>query len=424
MRDHITEHMMQNKFFSRFQYGFLSGRSVVLQLLYAMDKWTEALENGEEVDCIYTDFMKAFDRVPHQRLLEKMRSYGISDSICVWVEKFLSNRTQKVVLNGVSSEWEKVISGVPQGSVLGPLLFLIFINDLPDEVISELLLYADDAKIFRTIKDDKDREQLQNDLHAMSLWSDVWLLSFHPGKLKKLGISRNEFSVERTYYVGSDKVKNIETEVDLGVCMDSELNFNEERNLRIKKANSMVGAIRRSFVYLDAYTFVKLYKSMIRCHLENAVPVWFPYLVRDIEVIEAVQKRATKMLPATKRMEYKERLTLLKLPTLVYRRHRGDMIEIYKMIHGWYDEDVIPKIELREDIVGRGDNRGHSKQIFITRCTKDVRKYYFTKRAAPVWNSLTEEIVTAPTVDTFKKRLDKFWENQPVRLDFTAQLIY
>ena len=123
------------------------------------------------------------------------------------------------------------------------------------------------------------------------------------GKFKKLGISRNEFSVERTYYVGSDKVKNIETEVDHGVCMDSELNFNEERNLRIKKANSMVGAIRRSFVYLDAYTFVKLYKSMVRCHLENAVPVWFPYLVRDIEVIEAVQKRATKMLSATKRME-------------------------------------------------------------------------------------------------------------------------
>ena len=103
------------------------------------------MDKGEEVDCIYTDFMKAFDRVPHNRLLTKMRSYGISD-ICNWIQMFLSNRTQKVVINGVSSEWEKVKSGVPQGSVLGPVLFLLFINDLPQEVISELLLYADDAR--------------------------------------------------------------------------------------------------------------------------------------------------------------------------------------------------------------------------------------------------------------------------------------
>ena len=423
IRDHIVEHMRRNNLFSKFQYGFLSGRSVTLQLLYAMDKWTEALDNGEEVDCIYTDFMKAFDRVPHQRLIAKMKSYGISDSICNWVEAFLSNRRQKVVINGVDSEWEDVKSGVPQGSVLGPILFVIFINDLPEEVLSELLLYADDAKIYRKIRDDRDREILQKDLHAMSIWSDTWLLSFHPDKLKKLGISRNEFQIERRYYVGEDAVKNVKSEVDLGVCIDRDLNFDAERKLRIGKANRMVGAIRRSFQFLDPYTFVKLYKSMVRCHLENGVPVWFPYLEKDIHEIEAVQKRATKMLAATKGLEYDERLRLLKLPTLVYRRHRGDLIEIFKMMNGLYDEDVLPHFEMRADVASRSNNsRKNNKQIFITRCNKEVRANYFTQRVAPVWNGLAQEVVDAPTVDTFKKRLDKFWDLHPMKFNYTESV--
>ena len=245
------DQMRRNNLFSKFQYGFLSGRSVTLQLLYAMDKWTEALDNGEEVDCIYTDFMKAFDRVPHQRLLTKMKSYGISEEVCKWVEMFLCNRKQKVVIDEAHSEWEHVKSGVPQGSVLGPVLFVLFINDLPQEVISELLLYADDAKIYRKIKNDQDREQLQKDLHSMSIWSDVWLLSFHPDKLKKLSITRNEFVIERRYHVGDAPLKSVETKVDLGVCIDSELNFDEHRKTRIGKANRMIGAIRRSFQFLD-----------------------------------------------------------------------------------------------------------------------------------------------------------------------------
>ena len=423
VRDHIVEHMRKNNLFSKFQYGFLSGRSVTLQLLYAMDRWTEALDKGEEVDCIYTDFMKAFDRVPHQRLIAKMKSYGISEGICKWVEMFLCNRKQKVVINDAHSEWETVTSGVPQGSVLGPVLFVIFINDLPQEVISELLLYADDAKIYRTITNEADREQLQKDLHSMSIWSDIWLLSFHPDKLKKLTISRREYQTERRYYVGADPVKNVNSEVDLGVCVDSELNFDEQRKLRIGKANKMVGAVRRSFQFLDPYTFVKLYKSMIRCHVENAVPVWFPYLQKDIDEVEAVQRRATKMLAVTKGLEYEDRLRLLKLPTLVYRRHRGDLIELYKMLNGQYDQEVLPHFDMRSDIVTNSRNiRNHSKQLFITRSSQDVRANFFTKRVAPVWNGLTQNVVDAPSVDCFKKRLDALWSNHPMKYDYTKSV--
>ena len=388
-----------------------------------MEKWTEALDNGQEVDCIYTDFMKAFDRVPHKRLLTKMMSYGISEEICRWVEAFLSNRQQKVVVNGASSEWEKVKSGVPQGSVLGPVLFLLFINDLPEEAISELLLYADDAKIYRVIQSDEDREILQKDLHSMSIWADKWLLNFHPDKLKKLTISRSEYQVERRYCVGGDLVKDVKSEVDLGVCVDTDLNFNENRKLKIGKATRMVGAIRRAFRFLDGRTFVKLYKSMVRCHLESAVCVWSPYLERDIKEMENVQMRATKMLPETKNMNYEQRLRLLNLPTLVYRRHRGDMIEVYKMMNGLYDEEAIPNLELRRDhVVGDRRNRGHSKQLFIQRSKIEVRSNFFTRRVAPVWNSLTEEIVSAPSVNSFKNRLDDFWKDHPMRFDYTQHV--
>lgn len=421
IRDHIIEHMKRNNMFSRKQYGFLAGRSVTLQLLYALEKWTEALDNGFEVDCIYTDFMKAFDRVPHQRLLAKMRSYGISNDICNWVEMFLSNRSQMVVINGVQSNWESIKSGVPQGSVLGPVLFLLFINDLPEEVLSELLLYADDAKIYRTIKCEDDTVQLQRDLHAMSLWSDTWLLSFHPDKLKKITLSRNDFQVERRYCVGGDLVRNVDMEVDLGVCIDTDLNFDEQRKVKIEKANGMVGAMRRAFKFLDSYTFKKIYKPMVRSHLETAIPVWFPYLNKDINLLESVQKRATKMVPGTKGMEYEERLRFLELPTLVYRRHRGDLIEMYKMLNGLYDADVLPPIQLRSDVVER-PNRGHSKQIFITRSNTDLRANYFTKRVAPVWNGLTEDIVSAVSVDSFKNKLDELWEDHPMRFDCNASV--
>ena len=179
VREHITKFMRSNDYFSPKQYGFLSGRSTCLQLLEVMDKWTEALDNGQMIDCIYMDYKKAFNTVPHKRLISKLKAYNFSRQIISWISAFLTGRIQKVTVNGEDSEWGNVTSGIPQGSVLGPVLFVIFVNDLPDIVKSDMYLFADDTKIFRIIENNNHCTQLQEDLNTMCKWSDTWLLRMH-----------------------------------------------------------------------------------------------------------------------------------------------------------------------------------------------------------------------------------------------------
>jgi retron-type reverse transcriptase len=184
IRTHIIQHMKVNDLFSNKQYGFIAGRSTALQLLEVIDKWSEPLDEGLDIDCIYTDFQKAFDKVPHKRLIKKIENYGITNPILSWIQDFLTRRYQQVSINGETSNQKEVTSGIPQGSVLGPILFVIYINDLPEAVESAAYLFADDTKIFRVINSLDDQHILQNDLVKLENWSDKWLLKFHPEKCK------------------------------------------------------------------------------------------------------------------------------------------------------------------------------------------------------------------------------------------------
>ena len=192
VRDQIMRHMRDNKLFTVKQYGFLDGRSTVLQLLVVLDTQTKIIDEGGTIDCVYCDFKKAFDNVPHTQLLRKMESYGIKGKILKWIESFLSKRTQQVVLNGYKSGHKEVTSGILQGSVLGPLLFVIFINDLPDQVNSEIFLFTNDTKIFRNIKCPDDQKILQDDINTMLQWADKWQLEFHPDKCVSMAINNKE----------------------------------------------------------------------------------------------------------------------------------------------------------------------------------------------------------------------------------------
>jgi len=255
----------------------------------------------------------------------------------------LLNRRQIVKVNGVESYSCEVKSGVPQGSVLGPLLFVIYINDLPECITSTSYLFADDTKVLRKIYSEDDAKQLQDDIDSLDTWSKKWLLRFHPDKchVLTLGKFENITHTER-YRLGETELEHVFEEKDLGVIFDAEMKFEQHINTKIKKANSMAGLIRRSFSFLDGKLFKKLFTTLVRPHLEYCQNVWSPHLKKYINLIEAVQKRATKLVDDLHNLTYEERLRKLHLPTLAFRRLRGDMIELFKHHHS-YDEECLSK---------------------------------------------------------------------------------
>ena len=287
VRNHIVEHMKKNKLFSNKQYGFISGRSTSLQLLAVLDKWTEALDCGYSIDVIYMDFQKAFDTVPHRRLIGKLKTYGISTVLQNWITSFLSDRLQKVTVNGSDSAWFPVTSGIPQGSVLGPILFVIFINDLPDLVESDAFLFADDTKVYKIVTCLSDRKYLQRDLDRLDDWSKQWLILYNTSKCKHMHIGREiPDSSDMAYKLNGQELETVTEEKDIGVFIDNRLNFDKHISEKVKKANCMFGIIRRNFQFLDNEMFNLLYKTYVRPHLDYASSAWAPYKIRHIEQIE------------------------------------------------------------------------------------------------------------------------------------------
>ncbi len=257
------------------------------------------LDQGLPVDAIYLDFRKAFDFVPIERLLAKTKSYGINGKLLQWIKSFLTGWQQWVCVNSAKSSWAAVTSGVPQGSVLGPVLFTIFGNDMPEVISCNLKLFADDTKIYCPVRNTNDCEQLQHDLTNLQKWAVKWQLCFHPDKCTviRIGTGHPEFTYSMTDNTRLVPLATSPHEKDLGVIVDSELNFENHIAAIVSKAKQIAGLMWRSFEYVDNDVFSLLYKSMIRLHLKYAAPVWSPYMWKSAEQIEKVQRRATKRIP-------------------------------------------------------------------------------------------------------------------------------
>ena len=407
IRRQIMNHLKNEDILSKQQYGFVSGRSTLLQLLRVLDKWTESLDTGKEVDVVFLDFQKAFDSVPHNRLLDKLAHYGIKGTALEWISSFLIGRSQQVKIHNATSQREVVRSGVPQGSVLGPALFVIFINSLPDVVTpsTQIFLFADDAKMFRQITNQEDQDRLQIDLDNLHRWTTKSLLRFNSDKCACMTLTRRRTDDERQYFMNGKSLRHSQAERDLGVIIDQKLSFDEHIAAKIKKANSMASLIRRTYTYLDEKTFLLLYKSLVRPHLEYCNQIWRPYLRKHIAAIENVQRRATRMIPGMSGLTYEERLTKLKLPTLEYRRMRGDMIETYKILSGKYDSAITEGLFTINNRI----SRGHNLKLEVHRPNTNMRKNTFTFRCVNKWNQLPEEVITAPSVRSFENKLDKYW---------------
>ena len=270
-----------------------------------------------------------------------------------------------------SSKWTQVTSGIPQGSFLGPTLFVLYINDLPDSIQnnSTAVIFADDTKLFARTDTSKDKEKLQEDLDCVCKWSSLWLLKFHPDKCKVLSLGYKLDETPPTFNMVTNsedgsanqvKLEGTTCEKDIGVHVDDNLSFKDHIYTKVKKANAVMGIIRRTFDYLDQNMFLQLFKSLVRPLIETSVAVWAPYKKTDIAELERVQRRATKQVPGLKHLEYSERLIKIGLPTLVFRCLRGDMVEIFKIMAGIYDNEVTPTIPK-----GNDNTRGHQRKFSL-----------------------------------------------------------
>ena len=300
--------------------------------------------------------------------------------------------------------WSKIISGVPQGSVLGPILFLIFINDLPDEIKTPLLMFADDTKLFRKIESLYDNTTLQEDISKLENWCQRWNMKFNNDKCKIMHIGRTnqKFQYKMTTYQGETLIKAVEQEKDLGVTFDINLKFSKHIQLQTNKSNRLMGLIRRSYSFLDPTSFKFLFTSLVRPHLEYCIPVWYPVLKKDQLLIENVLRRASKLIPACKNLPYEERLKMLQLPSMRYRRIRGDMIEAYKFTHKMYDT-TFPSITYIQS-----NTRGHQYKMEKQFCRTNTRLNFFSNRIVNDWNNLPAFIVCAESLNQFKIDFDKF----------------
>lgn len=407
IKEHVVEYLNYKKWLSASQHGFVKGRSCLTNLLEAFEAWTRLLDEGHGIDVIFLDYQKAFDTVPHRRLLVKLVQLGITGKLLKWLKSFLFGRYMRVGIHDAFSQWIKMLSGVPQGSVLGPLLFLIFVNELPEWIATSMKMFADDTKIWTVIDKGEDSKILQEDLDKLVRWSETWLLKFNVEKCKVMHIGHSH---PTKYVMTMDQVQyplnEVQEEKDLGILVSNDLKPSKQCALAAKKAMSMLGLVRRTFQKIDVCDFRILYNCYVRPHLEYCIQVWSPHLVKDIQCLEKVQARATKLVHGLKKLSYSERLDRLGLYSLERRRLRGDLIEMYKILTGKEDVDCQQFFRPARDHYGL---RGHSLKLHVIRSRLNCRKYFFSQRSVGEWNRLPQEVVDAPSVNVFKIRLDKIW---------------
>ena len=362
----------------------------------------ELIEEGIPVDILFFDFKKAFDRVPHNRLILKLQCLGINGKVLDVIKDFLIGRTFRVSVQGEFSSFKDILSGIPQGSVLGPLLFILFINDLPDCLKSSVKIFADDLKLIANLS---DKTVIDNDLKSLEDWERKWLLEFNSDKCKVLHIDLND-NEHQDYVLNGKKLKKTEQEKDLGVLTSGTLLWNDQIESCISKANQMLCWISRNLISREKSLMLRVYKTLIRPHLEYCVQLWNPAAEHGnwslILRIESVQRRFTRMIEEVGLLPYSERLRILQLTTLAERRSRGDLIEVYKANKGFSQlAGVLNFSRSGSNLICKP---GKSKSAKITR----IRRNFINERVMLSWNKLPSDVKNSDSLDIFKRNLEMF----------------
>ena len=421
---HLLNHLERNKILTNLNHGFRSGYSCETQLLVTLNELLNYNDTKSQTDIVILDFSKAFDTVPHEELLCKLDSYGINGPIHRWLRTFLTKRHMRVVVDGESSNKVTVDSGVPQGTVLGPLLFLCHINDLPQSVKSKVRLFADDCLLYRKIETQHDHLILQKDLYELEIWAKKWGMRFNAKKCYIMSINNKS---SHFYELDNHILKQVNENPYLGLTISDDLKWSSHITKMTKKANSTMAFLRRNLRNFPEDCRKTAYLSLVRSILDYGSIIWDPYLLSDIDKIERVQRQAARFITG----DYKTReegcvtkmLENLALRPLQERRSASRLIFLYKVVEGLVpaippDEYLKPakhkrRIKTRQYSDFQSSNIidrhivNHNKGFIVPNCNTEQRKNFFFIKTTVEWNHLDCQTVGASTIEGFKSALQQ-----------------
>ena len=384
----LTSQLMRfaetNEIFHPNQHGFRRNHGCEKQLIELISDISANLDQGVETEACVLDFSKAFDKVNHRKLLYKLASYGVSYQLISWVDDFLSNRTQKVVIDGEDSSEAPVTSGVPQGSVIGPAMFLFYINDLPDNLKSPIRLFADDTIAYNSAF---NHSTIQDDLTKLELWEQQWDMEFHPSKCQHIVFSRKRQPTDESLYLHGTEIPKTDNIKYLGVTLDPKLNWNKHIDNVTAKGDSTLGFIRRNILTTSENVRNTAYKQLVRPVLEYASASWDSVSDTAAGRLEAVQRRAARLVCGIRRTDRKTSTTSLlqKLNLQPLSDRRSDRrLKIFSQYHH-SSKAIISNYIQRASY---SSARKHAVQYFIPQSNTLHFQRSFFIRTAKDWNAL------------------------------------
>ena len=406
--NHLNSYLADQSILSEHQFGFRTGRSTMDQLLLVYDEVTKWVDEGSVVDLILFDFSKAFDKVSHPILMAKLSCLGVEAHLLSWIENFLVNRTMRVSVKGELSSSYPVRSGVPQGSVLGPILFLIFINHIAASLSCHYKIFADDLKIYLRINhacDDhynQDVRLCQTDISTLQHVASSWGLELNQDKCAVMRFQRKSSMVPPPqYFIDQAEIPLVQSHPDLGVLVDSNLKFHQHISNTAHKAGGLAHSLLKSTVCRSADFMMPLFCSHVRPIIEYCSCVWFTGYIMDLRILESIQRRWTKRIDGMSHLEYQSRLLALNQYSVQGRLVRSDMIQCWKIFHG---KCSISPTDLFT-MAPQSGTRGHRYKLSHIRAATDVRKRAFAIRCVGPWNALPDEVVSEENICSFKKKL-------------------
>ena len=408
----INKHLALESILADYQHGFRSQRSCETQLIQFFHDLVSNLDralnrNHRQTDVIIMDFANAFDKVPHRRLLYKLANYGIRGSTHKRITSWLSGRFQKVVLDGQASDPVPVLSGVPQGSVLGPVLFLIFINDLPENIRSSVRLFADDCVLYRNIESPTDCQILQDDLNSLAQWEADWQMKFYIAKCHSMRVTRYrpDKHIQFEYTLHQQRLEQVQSAKYLGITISDNLDWGQHISEISSNATKTLGFLRRNLAFPPRHTKEVAYKTLVRPKLEYAAPIWHPYHETQIGQVEKVQRTAARWTCRRWRntSSVGDMLDDLEWPSLETRREQSSLTFFYKIHSGTVDLDKDKYLTPAPNL--RRTRASHESQFTRYFAYSDALKNSFFPRTIPMWNSLPSSVVSSKTIEEFKAQI-------------------